>query len=444
MSMLGRSGCMFVVSILLLIQLSSSQPPDTMWTRTYGTVNDDFCLSGRQTSDGGYIMTGEVSISGWWYGYLLKTDPSGDSLWMKLYNFGSGHDVLQTADSGYFAVLVFGGLDYDIRFMKTDKYGDTLWTKDYISSDADWVHKMEATADGGYIIVGEKNAQGIDVYLMKTDSLGDTLWTRTYGGIDDDAGLAVKQTNDSGYIIVGRTRSFGAGNYDVYMVKTDSDGDTLWTRVYGGVEYDAGVDVCQTGDGGYMVAASTQSFGAGYGDIWLLRTDSLGDTLWIKTCGTNDFENCTSMAQVDDGYVLTGRKGFIGPSDMWFVKIDPDGDTCWTCIFGGTEGDYPNVVRQTSDEGYIIFGKTWSFGAGSGDIYMVKTAPEVGVEENSSVKIECEYTATIFRGPLQLSDGRKCKVLDITGRVVEPDRIAPGIYFVEIDNKIVQKVIKIR
>ncbi len=443
--MLGRSSCVFVVFILLLIQISASQPPETLWTRTYGTENDDFCLSGRQTFDGGYIMTGEVLVSGWWNGYLLKTDPFGDSLWMKLYNFGSGHDVLQTADSGYFAVLVFGGLDYDIRFMKTDKYGDTLWTKDYVSSDADWVHKMEATADGGYIIVGEKNAQGIDVYLMKTDSLGDTLWTRTYGGIDYDAGLAVKQTNDSGYIITGRTRSFGAGSYDVYMVKTDSDGDTLWTRVYGGVEYDAGVDVCQTGDGGYMVAASTQSFGAGYGDIWLLRTDSLGDTLWIKTCGTNDFENCTSMAQVDDGYVLTGRKGFIGPYDMWFVKIDPDGDTLWTCIFGGTESDYPYVVRQTSDEGYIIFGKTWSFGAGSGDIYMVKTAPEVGIGEEKTINVSGNYCgATIVRGPLQLPEGKKCKVFDITGRVVAPDKIAPGIYFVEIDDKVVEKVVKMK
>ena len=442
--MLGRNGCTFVVFILILIQISSSQPPDTLWTKTYGYVTDDFCLSGRQTFDDGYIMTGEVSISGWWYGYLLKTDAFGDSLWMKLYDFGSGHDVLQTADSGYVAALLFGGLDYDIRIMRTDKYGDTLWTKDYVSSDADWVHKMEATTDGGYIIVGEKSAQDIDVYLMKTDSLGDTLWTETYGGVDDDAGLAVKQTNDSGYIIVGRTASFGAGNYDVYMIKTDQFGDTLWTRVYGGVEYDAGADVCQTGDGGYMIAASTQSFGAGFSDIWLLKTDSLGDTLWSKTCGTNDLENCTSMAQVDNGYVLTGRKGFIGPYDIWFVKIDLAGDTLWTCTFGGTESDFPYVVRQTSDNGYILFGTTRSFGAGARDIYMVKTAPEVGILEKYSVKIEGKYTATILSGPLSLPRGGKCRVYDINGRVVEPDQVSRGIYFIELDDKIVQKVVKIR
>lgn len=436
MSMLNRNGSIFVLLVLLFVRISSSQPPDTLWTRTYGTENDDFCLSGRQTFDGGYIMTGEVSISGWWYGYLLKTDAFGDSLWMQLYNFGSGHDVLQTADSGYVVLLIVPGPD--ICLMKTGRYGDSVWTKNY---GGDWVYSMGRTDDGGYVIVGETG----DVYLIKTDSLGNTLWTRTYGGAEQDIGFKVKQTSDSGYIIVGGTRSFGAGSHDVYMIKTDPDGDTLWTRVYGGIEYDAGLDICQTGDGGYMVAASTNSFGAGNGDMWLLRTDSLGDTLWTRTYGTIDRENCVSMAPVDDGYVLTGCKGIIGSYDIWLVRIDPAGDTLWTCTFGGTEDDGPNVVRQTSDGGYIILGTTWSFGAGYGDIYMVKTASEVGIGEEKTANIRGNYCgATIVSGPLQLPEGKKCKVFDITGRVVASDRIAPGIYFVEIENKIVQKVVKIR
>lgn len=435
MSMLGRNSCMFVVFILLLTQISSSQPPDTLWTRTYGTENDDFCLSGRQTFDGGYIMTGEVWISGWWNGYLLKTDAFGDSLWMKFYDFGSGHDVLQAADSGYVVLLIVPGPD--ICLMKTDKYGDSVWTHNY---GGDWVNSMEKTNDGGYVIVGETG----DIYLIKTDSLGCTLWTETYGGAEQDVGFAVKQTSDDGYVIVGRTRSFGAGSYDVYIVKTGAAGDTLWTHVYGGVEYDAGVDICQTGDGGYMIAASTNSFGAGNGDMWLLRTDSLGDTLWTRTYGTVDGENCVSMVPVDDGYVLTGAKGLTGSYDIWLVKIDPAGDTLWTCTFGGSESDGPNVVRQTSDEGYIIFGKTWSFGAGSGDIYMVKTAPEVGVEEDNNIMDKCKYTKTIFSGSLQLHKGQRCRIFDITGRVVEPDNMTRGIYFIESDDKIVQKVVKIR
>ena len=272
----------------------------------------------------------------------------------------------------------------------------------------------------------------------------EPLWAKSFGGSGVDHAYSVSQTADGGYIVAGYTASFGAGNYDVYMIKTDQFGDTLQTRVYGGVEYDAGADVCQTGDGGYMIAASTQSFGAGFSDIWLLKTDSLGDTLWSKTCGTNDLENCTSMAQVDNGYVLTGRKGFIGPYDIWFVKIDLAGDTLWTCTFGGTESDFPYVVRQTSDNGYILFGTTRSFGAGARDIYMVKTAPEVGILENYSVKIEGKYTATILSGPLSLPRGGKCRVYDINGRVVEPDQVSRGIYFIELDDKIVQKVVKIR
>jgi hypothetical protein len=135
------------------------------------------------------------------------------------------------------------------------------------------------TLDGGFIITGITNsvgAGGYDVYLVKTDSLGDTLWSRTYGGTGDDEGMSVKQTLDGGYIIVGWTNSFGAGDYDIYLIRTDSLGDTLWTRTYGGVFNDGGYSVQQTTDGGYIIAGYTNSFGAGGFDVYLIKTDANG------------------------------------------------------------------------------------------------------------------------------------------------------------------------
>ncbi|MFQ5868905.1 MAG: hypothetical protein ACE5JC_03275, partial [Candidatus Zixiibacteriota bacterium] len=117
---------------------------------------------------------------------------------------------------------------------------------------------------------------------------GDTLWTRAYGGSGYDRGYSVQQTSDGGYIIAGYTESFGAGDYDVYLLKTDSSGDTLWTRTYGGSDWDRGYCIQQTSDGGYIITGESWSFGAGYSDVYLLKTDSSGDTLWTRTYGGSD------------------------------------------------------------------------------------------------------------------------------------------------------------
>ena len=112
---------------------------------------------------------------------------------------------------------------------------------------------------------------------------GDTLWTRTYGGGGDDYGQSVRQTDDGGFIIAGRTTSFGAGGWDVYLIKTDADGDTLWTRTYGNYYQERGRSVRQTLDGGYIIAGRTNSLGAGNRDAYLIKTDSDGNELWAKT-----------------------------------------------------------------------------------------------------------------------------------------------------------------
>ena len=174
--------------------------------------------------------------------------------------------------------------------------------KTYGGTGNDYANSVQQTTDGGYIIAGYTASFGGDsshVYLIKTDSLGDTLWTKTYGGDSSDIGNSVQQTTDGGYIVAGTTNSFGAGNVDVYLIKTNSIGDTMWTKTYGGTNIDVGSYVRQTLDGGYIIARYTGSFGAGGFDVYLIKTNSLGDTLWTRTYGGTFADFGSSVQQTD-------------------------------------------------------------------------------------------------------------------------------------------------
>jgi len=156
----------------------------------------------------------------------------------------------------------------------------------------------------------------------------DTLWTNTFGGSDEDYGHAVQQTDDGGYIITGYTRSFGAGSADIYLIKTDSNGDTLWTKTFGDSLIDSGKSVQQTSDGGYIITGYTKSFGSGGSDVWLIKTDSNGDSLWTKTFGGNGWDYGVSIQKTfDGGYIFTGATYSYGngESDVWLIKTDSDG-----------------------------------------------------------------------------------------------------------------------
>jgi hypothetical protein len=437
-----------------------AQAPDTLWTKTYGGTGDDYGYSVQQTSDGGYIIAGWTESFGAGQSdvYLIKTDSFGDTLWTKTYGGSEndeGYSVQQTTDGGYIIVgstHSFGaGGYYDVYLIKSDSMGDTIWTMTYGGISADYGYSVQQTTDSGYIIVGWTNSFGVlgpDVYLLKTDSLGDTLWTKTYGGYESDVGRSVKQTPDGGYIIAGQSFSFSGFFPNLYLIKTDSLGDTVWWRTYGVLHgYDAGYSIQLTPDGGYIVAGYTDSIGYPYHDVYLIKTNSLGNALWARAYGGSDEDiGYTVSLTADDGYIIAGETESFGAGeeDVYFLKIDSMGDTIWTMTYGGTDDDYGYSVQQTSDSSYIIAGTTRSFGAGGEDVYLIKTEPDQGINEHQTASVNNrQITATIFQGPLQLPEGKKYKVFDITGRLVIPETIKPGVYFIEIDGVVTQKVIKI-
>ena len=215
-------------------------------------------------------------------------------------------------------------------------------------------------------------SDGLEVAIIAE---GFITFERTYGGSDWDDGSSVQQTSDGGYIIAGYTKSFGAGG-DVYLIKTDANGNLLWQKTYGGSGYDDGTSVKQTSDGGDIIAGWTESFGVGGRNVYLIKTDANGNLLWQKTYGGSDYDWVFSVQQTSDGgYIIAGLTESFGAGgrDVYLIKTDADGNLLWQKTYGGSDDDCGTSVQQTSDGGYIIAGYTFSFGAGEGDVYLIKT-----------------------------------------------------------------------
>ncbi|XES78041.1 MAG: hypothetical protein ACBZ72_03990 [Candidatus Bathyarchaeia archaeon] len=204
-----------------------------------------------------------------------------------------------------------------------------------------------------------------------------TQWSQTYGGTDWDYAECVVQTSDGGYALAGYTASFGAGYSDFWLVKTDASGTLQWSQNYGGPGSEWAYCVVQTSDGGYALAGRTASFGAGF-DFWLVKTDASGTLQWSQNYGGPGSEWAYCVVQTSDGgYALAGRTASFGAGfDFWLVKTDASGTLQWSQNYGGPGSEWAYCVVQTSDGGYALAGRTASFGAGSNDFWLVKTAPD--------------------------------------------------------------------
>jgi hypothetical protein len=255
------------------------------------------------------------------------------------------------------------------------QHPDTLWSKTFGFSYDDRGYDIQLTFDGGFVLAGglcTSYPNNHDIYIIRTDSLGDTLWTRTYGESNrDDVGYSIQRTADGGYIVTGYTGSFGAGDTNIALIKTDSAGEPQWIRTYGGSRKEIGYSVRQTPDGGYVMAGCTNSFGAGDDDVYVVRVDSVGDTVWTALCGGPYDDRCQSILNtIDGGYVLAGKT--YGEGGVYIVKIDDNGDTLWTKSFGVSGYDGANAIAQAVDDGFIIAGKTFSGVYWDSSVYLLK------------------------------------------------------------------------
>ena len=356
----------------------------TLFSKTYGGSSYDYGHSVQQTMDDGYIITGETKsyANGYSDAWLIKTDSEGNEEWNQTFGgnfYDNGYSVQQTMDSGY---AITGMGPSGTWLIKTNYEGNEEWNQSF-----EGVHNtgysVQQTLDGGYVITGAYGYSSYDIGLIKTDSQGNEECNQIYGGSEWDKGKFVQQTMDGGYIIIGYTRSYGSGNFDVWLIKTDSEGTEEWNQTYGGSNNDYGYSVQQTMDDGFIIVGTTASYGNGNSDVWLIKTDSQGNEEWNQTYGGSDDDGGRSFQQTSDGgYVIAGYTQSYGNgnSDVWLIKTDSQGNEEWNQTFGGASTDYSYSVEQTTDGGYVITGYTQSYGNGNTDVWLIKTGPEGNIE----------------------------------------------------------------
>jgi hypothetical protein len=395
----------FCLSILFAVFFNNLSA-QTIFQNTYGSVNGNQANTVILTNDGGYAVAGWYDAEGLFSAefYLLVLDAAGDTLWTRTYGAkvdtsangfvlngsgNEGYNLIQTSDNGFLFVgerhEISGGTS-DAYAVKIDEQGVLEWSRLYGGDDNEYGYAAAQTAEDEFVIGGfiETSGAGLrDMLLFKTNTFGDTLWTQIYGGPSIDAAQDMQATSDGGFILAGYTFSYGAGDSDVYIVKTDEQGDILWQKTYGGTLNDLANSIALTSDGGYIICGESESFGAGASDLYLLKIDSGGNLEWSKTFGGDGFDSGKSVVQNSDGgYIMTGytRSFGNGGEDFYLIRTDAQGDQLWAKTFGGNEDETAQSVKQTLDDGFIITGYTRSYGAGALDVLLIKT-DEMGNSE---------------------------------------------------------------
>jgi predicted secreted protein len=381
-----------MVIVLFLLAGSSSAAPSEQWNKTFGGSNGDYTRSVQQISDGGYILTGYTysygaGSSDFW---LIKTDKNGNELWNKTFggpHYDFGISGFQSSDEDY--ILVGSTYSYrsgnsDAWLIKTDSNGNELWNKTFGGEGHECAYSIQQISDGGYILSGEKDG---DAWFIKTDVNGNEIWNKTLGGWASDRAWSAQQTTDGGYIIAGYTYSYVTGSGDVWLIKTDENGNEIWDKTFGGIKIDGYATFVHQISDGYILASHTQSYGSGGDDAWLIKTDANGNEMWNKTFGGGNDEAFWSFQQTyDSGYILAGYTNSYGAgsSDFWLIKTDENGNEIWSKTFGGESWDRAYSVQQTSDGSYILAGDTETYGAGGSDAWLIK----VGEEPSDPLSVE--------------------------------------------------------
>jgi len=441
-------------AVIMLTILSVVYPAESAvkWIATFGSdsVHDEGSYI-QETPAGGYILVGTherkaASADVW----LIKLDVFGNELWNRTYgdsmlDLGWGLD--QTRDCGYILTgsLMHGSpLRTDLWLVKTDSLGTVEWDTAYGGDGNEEGYYVEQTSDSGYIAVGRTysfvspGSVGPDLWLLKTNETGDSVWAAIYGDSAFDEAKSGQQTLDGGYVTFGYTSSYSRwGDLDQWLVKTDGLGNMSWMKAVGLDEYDAGHSVRQCADGGYILGGELET--AWGRTASLEKRDSGGNPIWSREYGIYQLEAVYSVCPTDDGGVVaTGIRGGVGNRGVFLLKVDSLGETEWVRFF---EGAWGSSVQQTSDGGFILVGRITV--TGYADILVIKTdhLGEIGVEESTVFRPSDPYClqntpnplhhSTVIAYSLPTVTQVTLAIYDITGRLVETlvnETQQPGIH----------------
>lgn len=351
----------------------------TQWSRTYGGSGDDEGTGIKKTNDGGYvisavtrstdgdIMSGNAGFNDMW---IFKISSSGSLLWEKTYGYAGNevaYNVITTSDGGY---LLLGVLDVtasngegnvgrssnnhaggDYWVLKLDSEGERIWSRYYGGTFTDTAYDAVETSSGGFIITGTSDSQDVDInsnigeydyWILNINANGDFIWKKNFGGSEIDLVYAMTKTLDGNYLLVGDTRSSDVnvqnlnGNADVWAVKFNESGSILWTKNYGGTQFESARDVVALADGSFAIVSSSRSNDVnltnnyGVNDAWLLLIDKDGEILGQKNLGGSDLDFGEGITQTTDGsLIITGSTESAdgdftsnkGNKDLLLIKI---------------------------------------------------------------------------------------------------------------------------
>ena len=371
-----------------------------IWESTVGGKTDEYAGSTKLKSDkeifisGHKLMKNKISFRSLLFlksnnknninAFIVKLNYKGKVVWQR--------DTFEDEKSSVPFITVLGKSiliagqkstiyngNGDAWIALLNKDGEKVWEDSFGGRGADGGNDVLGTSDGGYISVGYTNAYGSgknDVWIIKTDFNGEKQWSRVYGGKLDDYGWGVTESDDGGYVIAGETFSFGSGQSDIYLLKIDSNGNMKWNTTFGGLAEDVAYSVVNSNDGGFIVAAQTKSYGKGGSDGMIVKFDSKGIKQWNRLFGGKGLDYLKSIT-VDSlkGYILAGgsRSFNDGDNQGWVLSVNNDGYLRWEKTYGDVGEDAFNMITRTKDGGFVAVGSSASFfSKGMKDVIMIK------------------------------------------------------------------------
>ncbi len=433
----------FLLGTLNFILLS--QAPVIQWQKSFGGAFPDFANSIIQNpADSGFVFAGSSSSNngnvpltqGLDDFVIMKTSLNGTLLWEHAYggtDYDAAYCINKTSDGGYIVCGEVGSSngdvtvnygDSDFWVLKLNSSGVLQWQKSYGGTSEDNASYVMQTSDGGYIVAGYATSTDFDVtgnhglgdyWVVKISVTGSIQWEKTFGGSSLDYGYVILQTTDGGFVVCGTSQSNDGdvtGNHgleDYWVVKLNNLGVIQWEHSYGGSGNDYAYDIKQTADGGYIVCGKSNSINGdindnhGNHDYWVVKITSLGAIQWKKSYGGSQFEIASSVIQTTTGdYIITGQSNSVdgdrtftnGVYDNWLIKVNgANGNIVWQKDFGGSNYENSKCVIPTIDGGLMVCGESISNDVdvsgnhGADDMWIVKFNYPLDLKEKNKATL---------------------------------------------------------
>lgn len=342
---------------------------------------------------------------------VIKYDSFGNLSWSKVWG-GAGLDIgfgiIQTFDGGYAMTGMtssYGAGSQDMFLVKLNSAGDVSWSKTWGGAGDDIGYSLMQDNNDDIIVSGQSanyGAGNTDAFITKFDATGAYFWSKTFGGGSSyEAIYSMIQDSNGDYVLSGTTGSFGAGSLDQFIIKCNSSGVFDWMRTLGGGLTDYGYGIVETVDGGYLTLGSTSSYGEGEFDTQITKVDSDGIFTWSRTWGGSGYEAPFNsvISTYDGGYIFTGSTDSYGDGgdDIYLVKFDSTGTLSWNKTLGGADSDLGFTAVQVSDGGIVVTGLLTGSGVNDSDIFLAKFKSDGTI--NNCLSPMCQNPTVIVNSP---------------------------------------------